>query len=243
MMEKSGGGEFFVGDYKRLERFGHLKYIFLPSGDLSIKEPWRFALSLLYALDKKSDMVEIFVKKFGNKGTNLLEVVKKNIAGVQTSSCGRLFDAAASLLDLGHFNSYDGDLPSQLQALAEGGSKPNVSYPFSIEKENGWELNFLPAFYEMLKRRSDIRDKAFIFHRTLAEGFVEMAKRARNEFNINKVGLTGGVFQNILLLKLTKSLLQENEFEVLIHSEIPSNDNGISLGQAFLVSGMYTEEV
>ena len=80
----------------------------------------------------------------------LFEIVKNNISGVLTSSCGRIFDAAASLLDLGHFNSYDGDLPSQLQALAERGSRPKESYPYSIKKENKWELNFLPAFDEML---------------------------------------------------------------------------------------------
>lgn len=239
---KIWGGEFFVGDYKKLERFGHLKYIFLPSGDFSIKEPWRFALSLLYALKGESAGVKAFASKFGSQGIDMLEIVKKNIAGVLTSSCGRLFDAAASLLDLGHINSYDGDLPSLLQAEAERGSKPGGWYPYTIKKEKEWELNFLPAFNEMLKDNRQIREKAFIFHRTLAKGFAEMAIKAREKYNINQVGLTGGVFQNILLLELTIDLLKHNGFEVLIHTEIPSNDNGISLGQAFLIAGKHKKE-
>jgi len=115
-------------------------------------------------------------------------------------------------------------------------------YSFSIEdeKEKKWKsLNFLPMIRDIMGDERDISDRAYLFHLTLARGFVEMATLAEAERNIRKVGLTGGVFQNTLLLKLTKDLLEESGFEVLIHSGVPPNDGGISLGQAFLAAGRF----
>lgn len=234
------GGEFFVGDFRGLKRFGHLKYLFLPSGDKAAKEPWRFALSVLHSLYAGSEMEKIkrFTEPFGQKAEFLLEAIKKEAGGILTSSCGRVFDAAASLLGLGHFNSFEGELPMKLQACAEKSRHINEPYKFSIEKEKNLRiLNLLPAFHDIIEDRRDLAERAYIFHYTLAKGFVDMVKTASNEYGIRKVGLTGGVFQNMLLLKMTKDLLEEEGFPVLIHSEVPPNDGGVSLGQAFLAAG------
>lgn len=238
------GGEFFVGDYRGLRRFGHLKYLFLPSGDKSAKEPWRFALSVLHALYGDSEEVTEFARSFGEKAGFLLEAIEKSAGGILTSSCGRLFDAAAVLLGIGNFNTYEGELPIKLQACAEKSDFMETGvgecYSFSIEeeKEKKWKsLNFLPMIRDIMGDERGMSDRAYLFHLTLASGFVEMATLAADERNIRKVGLTGGVFQNTLLLKLTKDLLEESGFEVLIHSEVPPNDGGISLGQAFLAAG------
>jgi hydrogenase maturation protein HypF len=236
------GGEFFVGDGKSLARFGHLKYLFLPGGDRSIKEPWRFALSLLQTLySENHPTVTQFAGKFGKKGQQLLEIIKKphRQLGVLTSSCGRIFDAAASILGIGYLNGFDGDLPSLLQSLAEKSESCDVIYHYSIEKEEkNTILNLLPLFHDIINDNRNVSEKAFIFHKTLANGIVNMAERARLEFGINIAGLTGGVFQNTLLLELTMAGLKEKEFQVLIHSEIPPNDGGISLGQAYLAGVM-----
>ncbi len=240
---KIWGGEFFVGNYQNLTRFGHLKYLFLPAGDQSVKEPWRFALSLLHTLygaDHRG--VTQFAEKFGKKGHQQLEIIKNspNPFGVLTSSCGRIFDAAASILGIGYFNSYDGDLPTLVQALAEKSQGSKTCYDFSIEKEEKNRiLNLLPLFHDMINDNRRVSEKAFIFHQTLANGIVSMAEQARSEYRIDKVGLTGGVFQNLLLLELTTARLKEKEFQVLIHSEIPANDGGISLGQAYLAGARY----
>lgn len=238
------GGEFFVGDYRGLTRFGHLKYLFLPSGDKSAKEPWRFALSVLYALYGDSEEVTTFASPYGEKAGFLLEAIKKGAGGILTSSCGRLFDAAAVLLGIGNFNTYEGELPIKLQACAEKSRYVEKGvgecYSFSIEdeEEKKWKsLNFLPMIHDIIEDERDVPDRAYLFHWTLACGFVEMAKLAADENNIRNVGLTGGVFQNTLLLKLTKELLEAEGFVVLIHSEVPPNDGGISLGQAFLAAG------
>jgi hydrogenase maturation protein HypF len=89
----------------------------------------------------------------------------------------------------------------------------------------------------MINDNRRVAEKAFIFHQTLANGIVSMAEQARSEYDINKVGLTGGVFQNTLLLELTLARLKAKEFQVLLHSEIPANDGGISLGQCYLAYG------
>jgi hydrogenase maturation protein HypF len=144
----------------------------------------------------------------------------------------------SSLLGIGHFNSFDGDLPSHLQTCAEACGSSTAIYNFSIEKEeNNTILNLLPLFHDIINDQRNVTEKAFIFHKTLAQGIVSMTERARDQLNINKVGLTGGVFQNTLLLRLTMDRLKEKGFQVLIHSEVPSNDGGISLGQAYLAIG------
>jgi len=237
---KIWGGEFFVGNYKHLSRFGHLKNLFLPAGDRSIKEPWRFALSVLVSLyGPEHERVSRFVDKFGKKGFQQLEVLKEPSGkfGVFTSSCGRIFDAAASLLGIGDYSDFDGDLPSRLQACAERDNPNDKVYGFSMEKiEKFTILNLLPLFHDIINDRRSLSEKAFSFHYTLAKGIVSMAESARQEFDIETAGLCGGVFQNTLLLRMTMNELIEKGFQVLIPSEIPTNDGGISLGQAYLAA-------
>ncbi len=233
------GGEFFVGDYQGLERFGHLQYLFLPSGDKAAKEPWRFALSVLHAIYGAQGKTIEWANRFGKKGELLLEVIEKEAGGILTSSCGRIFDAAAALLGIGDMNSYEGEMPIKLQAFAEGAKnneKPG-SYEFVIDRQgagNGYRLDLRPMFDDMVTDNRDRATRALMFHHTLARSFVDMAERARQEMGIHKVGLTGGVFQNALLLRLSIDYLEAKGFEVLYHREVPTNDGGVSLGQAFL---------
>lgn len=239
---KIWGGEFFVGDGRELERFGHLKYLFLPSGDKSVKEPWRFALSMLMELfGADHQKVTAFAGKFGEKGSQQLKLINSGLSalGVLTSSCGRVFDAACSILGIGHYNNFDGDLPSQFQTTAESfeGNDIGASYSYSIEKEkNIAVLDLLPMFRDIIEDGRALPARAFLFHKTLAEALVEMAQRAGKAQGIDTVGLTGGVFQNALLLRLTMAGLKAAGFRVLVHSQVPANDGGISLGQAYLAA-------
>jgi hydrogenase maturation protein HypF len=236
---KIWGGEFFTGDYKKLDRFGHLKYLFLPAGDKSVKEPWRFSLSLLHSLYGEGGETLAFAERFGKRGSQQLEIIKKRMGGVLTSSSGRIFDAAACLLGVGELNYFDGDLPSQLQSIAESCGPVSRLYPFTIDHENGTAiLNLLPLFDEMLKDAGELPERAFRFHASLAAAIAAMAEQARERTGIRLVGLTGGVFQNTLLLRLTMDELRKREFELLIHSMVPSNDGGISVGQAFLAGSL-----
>lgn len=238
------GGEFFIGNYRGLSRFGHLGYLFLPSGDKAAREPWRFALSVLYALYGRGEKTLAFAGRFGKLGEHVLEVIEKRVGGISTTSCGRIFDAAACLLGLGDINRYEGELPARLQACAEGFTgMSGETADFSIEKaDDGYTLNLGLALRGIIEDGKDKEEKAYIFHRALAKGLAAMAGIARDEHGIDRVGLSGGVFQNTLLLKLTRDLLLEAGFEVSIHAEAPTNDGGISLGQAFLAAGILQKE-
>jgi len=237
---KIWGGEVFIGNYSGLERFAHLKYINLPGGEKAINEPWRFALSMLLSNFGKTGIVYDFARKFEKKGLRLIEAIDKVGDTVLTSSCGRLFDGVASLIGLGNINYYDGYLPVLLQNEALNSDMKNTVYNYSLEREDDGMriINLLPMLSDIIDDKSGVSNRAYSFHNTLSKSFEDISIIAREENGINKVGLTGGVFQNTLLLKLTKERLEKNGFEVLIHSEFTPNDGSISLGQAFLTMGL-----
>jgi hydrogenase maturation protein HypF len=231
------GGEFFLGGLRGLERAGHLLPIFLPGGDAAAREPWRTALSLLAAIPGGEKAARRFAKKFASRGEQVLESIVQRRGGVMTTSCGRLFDGAAALLGLGDSNSYEGELPSLLQAEAEKARPQKQSYPYAIEiKDNMPVLNMLLAVEAMLADKRSRGAKARCFHWTLANGLLDMAIHCTRASGTRTAALSGGVFQNTLLLKMAGDLLRQNHFQVLLHRQVPPNDGGISLGQAALAA-------
>jgi hydrogenase maturation protein HypF len=237
------GGEFFSGDLRGLERVGHLLPIFLPGGDAAAREPWRTALSLLLALPGAEGTAGRFAGKFGRKGGQVIEAIRERRGGVMTSSCGRLFDGVAALLGLGDFNRFEGELPMRLQAEAEKAGPQKKTFPFAKEIKNRMPvLNMLPAIEAMLADKGTRGSKAYCFHLTLAHGLLAMAIELTGAARTDKIALSGGVFQNLLLLKMSRELLQKNGFQVLHHTRVPANDGGISLGQAAVAAMKYCKE-
>jgi hydrogenase maturation protein HypF len=236
------GGEFFLGSLGGLERAGHLLPIFLPGGDTAAREPWRTALSVLLAIGAEK-MAGRFAKRFGRKGEQVLESIAQHRGGVMTTSCGRLFDGVASLLGIGDYNSYEGELPSLLQAAAERSRPLKKEYPYALERENGLlVLDLRLAIEAILADKHSRGERAYMFHWTLANALLDMALVLGREAKIKKAALSGGVFQNILLLQMTSDLLAKNGFQVLRHRLVPANDGGISLGQAALAAMKYRKE-
>ena len=237
------GGEFFLGGLRGLERAGHLLPIFLPGGDAAAREPWRTALSLLSAIPAGEKTARRFTNKFGRQGELVLASIVQRRGGVMTTSCGRLFDGVAALLGLGNNNSYEGELPSLLQAEAEGARPQKQLYPYAIEiKGNMPVLNMLLAIEAMLADKRSRSEKAFCFHLTLANGLLDMAIHCTRASGIRTAALSGGVFQNTLLLGMSRDLLLKNGFQVLLHRQVPPNDGGIALGQAALAAMKYQKE-
>jgi hydrogenase maturation protein HypF len=237
------GGEFFSGDLRRLERSGHLLPVFLPGGDAAAREPWRTALSLLLAIPGAEKAARRYAEKYGRKGEQVFDAVAHRRGGVMTSSCGRLFDGAAALLGFGDLNRFEGELPMRLQAEAEKAGAPKKPYPYAVEDDQGMAvLNMLPAIAAMLADKKDRREKASRFHLTLAHGLLAMARRLTGAGGTDKIALSGGVFQNALLLRMSSKLLRENGFQVLRHAQVPANDGGLSLGQAALAAMKYVKE-
>ena len=237
------GGEFFLGGLRGLERAGHLLPIFLPGGDAAAREPWRTALSLLAAIPGEEKAARRFAKEFGRTGEQVLASIVQRRGGVMTTSCGRLFDGVAALLGLGDNNSYEGELPSRLQAEAEKARPQKLPYPYAIEVKDGMPvLNMLLAVEAMLADKRNRGAKARCFHLTLANGLLDMAIHCTRASGIRTAALSGGVFQNTLLLKMAGDLLRNNNFQVLLHRQVPPNDGGLSLGQAALAAMKYQKE-
>lgn len=236
------GGEFFAGGLGGMRRVGHLRPLFLPGGDAAAREPWRMALSLLQA-GGEGRRARLLAARHGRKGAQVLESVSERRGGVLTSSCGRLFDGVACLLGLGAVNSYEGELPALLQAEAERAKPAGKAYRHALARENGMlVLDMLPAVAAMLADRGSRAQKARHFHEALADALLAAALLLGREAKTTTAALSGGVFQNILLLKMVKERLERNGFRVLRHRRLPANDGGVSLGQAALAAALRRKE-
>jgi hydrogenase maturation protein HypF len=223
------GGEVLVAS-RNFRRALHLRPYKLPGGDKCVKEPCRTALSLLY-------------ETFGEKAVNLgnfplsenekyilIEIMKKDINSPLTSSMGRLFDAVASLTDVRHTISYHAQAAILLEQLALKSSDTG-SYEFVIKNNIIYQLPIIDGIVEDLKAGIQKEAIARKFHTTVENIITESAELIRAETGISHVVLSGGVFQNRILIENAFRKLKETGFTPIINQMVPSNDGGISLGQ------------
>jgi len=225
------GSEALIASYKGFRRALHLRPYRLPGGDKAVQEPRRTALSLLYDTfgEKAYDLqCSPFEEK---EKILLLEIIKKNINCPVTTSMGRLFDAVASIIGLHHKISYHAQAAVALEQLARK-SRDTESYPFVISNNMIYQLPIIDRIVEDVLAEVPAEVIARKFHNTIENIVVEAALVLREETGISRVALSGGVFQNALLLENTVNKLQEQGFIPLIHQLVPPNDGGISLGQA-----------
>lgn len=237
---KIWGCECLIASLEKFDRFGHLNYFQLPGADKASKEAIRPVLSLLKKAYDNSFSLERFdwlidkIEPDKNKMQIILEQIDKGINCIETSSLGRVFDAVAAIIGLGDYNYFDAQLPMELEAAAA----PDIEekYDLSVIFKKG-ELIFDPSLtiqhiVSEVRNNIDIGIISAKFHNTLAAALLEMANYARKSTNIKTVALSGGVFCNRYLLVRTIKLLDKNGFKVLFNRLVPSNDGGISLGQA-----------
>jgi hydrogenase maturation protein HypF len=238
------GGEFLELDVHSYRRWGHLKHIPLPGGERAVKEPWRMAAAYLARIYGKLESLAIpFTGQLDHEGWSQLEAAMS--AGINCPACssaGRLFDAVSALVGVRGTVTYEGQAAVELEQIADRDKRGD--YPFTIDTQEGsYILDPDPAIAAMVE---DIQRKVTAscissrFHTTVARMILEMLTRMRGETGINEVVLSGGVFQNALLADLAVSLLEGKDFAVLTHRLVPSNDGGVSLGQAFY--GIYWKE-
>jgi hydrogenase maturation protein HypF len=231
------GGEFLLCDLKEYLRVGHLKYSPLPGGDKAIMEPWRMAYSYLYSIyGPRAKKIDIdFNRRMDYDKLSIIEkMIDKNINSPLTSSCGRLFDAASSLIGIRDEISYEGQAAMELESFCASGIKKR--YNFCVCKE-GEEFIIDPReifidIIEDLKKGIDKKVMAAKFHNTVAEFTLNLCGKIRENTGINKIALSGGVFQNRYLTEKIISLLEKDDFQVYTQRKVPPNDGGISLGQA-----------
>jgi hydrogenase maturation protein HypF len=243
------GGEFLLADYVNYERLAHLEYLPLPGGEAAIRRPYRLALAYLHALHGEVPDLPFLESIDGQERRIIAQQVEKGINTPQTSSCGRLFDAVSALLDVRGEISYEAQAAIELEMLATPGWRSSENelrlwldeaYPYRIDHEGaGWIIRvgeLLAAIVEQIRAGVTPAKISRRFHATLATVSAEISERIRQDHGLNRVALSGGCYQNQLLIKLTLSALQRRGFEVLIHGRVPPNDGGISLGQAAIAA-------
>jgi len=239
--EKIWGGEFLVCDYGGFERVAHLEYVPLPGGEKAIKEPWRMAASFLDRIYGES-MFELgidFVKSLDRKKWTIIKkMIDKGLNSPLTSSSGRLFDAVSALVGVRQEVYYEGQAAIELEMAADKDEEGFYSYDLE-ELGNGSQVMLEPIIRGVV---TDIADGVSVptiagkFHNTMAKIILNICLRVRKASVIEKVALSGGVFQNTLLLNKTSALLDGSGFKVYTQHRVPPNDGGIALGQAVIAN-------
>jgi hydrogenase maturation protein HypF len=223
------GGEVLVGDLRSFARVGHLWTVRLPGGDRAVREPWRMACAWLEASGAAGDGVPGALR--GSVDEARWEAVaglaRSGFAAPETSSMGRLFDAVAALCGLRTSVTYEGQAAIELEAIADPGERGAY--------ELGGDLDARPCVLELV---ADLRAGASAavvsarFHRAVARATAAACASAASAAGLDTVVLSGGVFQNRLLLAGTVEQLEGRGLRVLVPERLPANDGGISYGQA-----------
>ena len=260
------GGEILLCNETDFQRKAHLQYIPMPGGDAAAKEPWRMAVSYLYAAFGEDINGQRFGKVQEHRVAFIIGMLKRRINSPLTSSCGRLFDAVASLCSIRHEITFESQAAIELQAISTFMDKVDSDcYSFDVDEildnnaikdsKKMFVINMLPCIREIVqdinlvnkimnKEISVEPDNSISigrigskFHRTVIDGFVCAAKKVSLDTGIERVVLSGGVFNNLLILTGMTHSLEKEGFTVYSHSKVPSGDGGISLGQA-VIAGM-----
>jgi hydrogenase maturation protein HypF len=229
------GGEILVADYKSYQRAFHLEYFPLPGGDAAIKKPARTALALLWSHGLEWDERLDSVAELCAQDQMILHAqLERNINTPMTSSMGRLFDAAAALAGVRQKVNYEGQAAIEFEALAD--SAEAGKYSFGLNQDTVETRTMLEALIKDVMEGVSPSKISAKFHNGLADMAREACLKIKSETGIDEVALSGGVWQNITLLGRTLSLLETSGFKVYIHREVPTNDGGLSLGQAVIAA-------
>jgi hydrogenase maturation protein HypF len=237
------GAEFLICDYKDFERKAYLKKIPLLGQERAILEPWRLAAAWLYS---------IYKDRFLNLGINFVRGINKNkwrilknmyLSGFNcplASSMGRLFDAVGSMVLEKHNADFEAGLAMALEQLAIRYPLSAIRYDFQIMKiQDEYTIDPTHMFKQIVSdlKGGEPKEKiAYRFHLTVSQMIRKMSIILRKKAGINKIVLSGGVFQNKLLLSLSSDLLRKDGFHVFIHRELSCDDSSISLGQAMVAN-------
>ncbi len=250
------GGEFLVADYKEYQRLGTFQPVAMIGGAQAIREPWRNAYANIVSAigwdeftDRYSEL-EIHQLLQAKPLELLNQMLDRQVNSPLASSCGRLFDAVAAAIGVcDEFAAFEGQGAMELETLAwkwlEDSGKGEPAYRFLISRSEHVDVPFIDSramwseLLEDLILKSPTDQMAFKFHRGLANAITAMIKKVSHGFESEhgSVALTGGCFQNTLLLELVSQDLEASGFHCLTHSSVPANDGGLSLGQAVISAG------
>ena len=236
------GCEIIAADLLRFERLSHLAYVPLPGGEQAIRQPWRMGtvyLARAYG-DAFLDLDIPFVRQLDRQTWRILsQMIAHDVNCPRTSSLGRLFDAVAALLGLRGHALYEGQAAIELEMQAAACSDRVAMYPFAVDPGlapgGTGLLDVVPLIHAIVRdigQGVPVSHIARRFHVTIAEMLATACFEARKLTGLKTVALSGGVFQNRLLLEQLMGRLDEMAFHVYINQRVPPNDGGLSLGQA-----------
>lgn len=237
------GGEIFTADTHQYCRRASIMPFHQLGGDISAKEGWRIAVSMIYELtDCNKEKTKKIVQKLQlcdeTQMTAQLFLYDQHINSVISTSAGRLFDAASAITAICRTSTFEGDASMQLQFAAERWEEDQGMQPISSVVPNRGKRWLLPTdmlITNLVRRRLEgaiPEQLAYEFHASLAGMIIGAVEELRRSTGLTTVALSGGVFQNRLLLRFTDKALQDRGFTVLRHHVVPPNDGGIALGQA-----------
>jgi hydrogenase maturation protein HypF len=241
------GSEFLIANATQFQRFGHLQYFVLPGGEKAIHEPWRIGVSLLRQAYGQSwpDIASRLNFVPDQTDFKLLDkIIETRFNSPLSSGMGRLFDGVAAIMGLRRSVSFEGQAAMELEAKA-GSAGVALSFEILRHPDNSYILDVTSAVHAVVENifsGKSMEETASAFHATLTAAFVAMSLEMRKATGINRVALSGGCFQNRLLLEGTMTGLKKNGFEVYCHSQVPVNDGGVSLGQAVIAGSMIKNE-
>lgn len=236
------GGEMLVADYKGYQRAAQLRYVPLAGGDVSVERPYRMALAHLWAagLPWSDDLAPVRRCPERERGV-LAHQLQTGFGCVPTSSMGRLFDAVAALAGVRQTVDYEAQAAIELEGVSRGRDCGARTYAFGIVSGDPTLIDPAPVLRAVIDdQRAGVAPGVIgaRFHRAVADLVVRLAEIQTRASGVRIVALSGGVFQNALLLELTLSGLHAKGFEVITHHHVPPNDGGIALGQ-LLVGNSY----
>jgi hydrogenase maturation protein HypF len=234
------GGEVLICNLRSFKRYAHFETMPMPGGEKAIHEPWRMAVSYLvrsFGLD--SEMIQ---KLFPDRAAQIdiiVQMISKGLNSPLTSSCGRLFDVVASIVGLRDAVNYEGQAAIQLEAIAEKADQ-NIKCKigeFQLAKKSD---KFIIETQDVIKNIVNLRlagepdyNLSKAFHNALIKVFCRIAGQILREMGIKRVALSGGCFQNMLLLDGLHDELEQKGFKVYTNHQVPVNDGGLALGQAY----------
>lgn len=229
------GGEVLLGGYKGYQRRFHFDYLPLPGGDSAIRKPARFALACLSQSGVDWDSIYPPVQALSDEEKKGIQIqLDHSINLMNTSSLGRLFDAVSALCGICEEATYEGQAAIELEGMIDREESKAYDIPFNDDWIDSRTL-IRQVAASIQQGISPSQISAF-FHNGLVRLFTGIAEHIRRETGIQAIALTGGVWQNMVLLERTQKSLRQAGFEVLVHHQVPANDGGISLGQAVIAS-------
>ncbi|TMR00761.1 carbamoyltransferase HypF [Actinomadura soli] len=231
------GGELLVADLVGFERAGHLEAVPMPGGAMAVREPWRMAVAHLLAAygDALPDLD--LARRHRERWDAVLAMARRGVNAPLTSSVGRLFDAVSAILGVRDVARYEGQAAIELEQRVAG--QERGGYQVTVRDQRPLVIqgrDLIRCVVDDLLADVAVGRIAARFHNGLAQAAVRAVCVLRERTGLDTVALSGGVFQNLVLLNRVVAGLEEDGFRVLVHSRVPSNDGGISLGQAVVAA-------